>query len=140
MSRELANVLDLCCTWAFCNRNRWKVKTSTYKFHGAGGPRTQGRHMGPRVDGEGPRKTNTPKQANVKSKLPRGGEVDILHWNIICSSLSKVSPVILPVLYTSWHLMYNWVAHPTYKNQNRLCRLIWKHILCSASYRKYLCC
>ena len=27
-------------------------------------------------------KTNTPKQANLKSKLPRGGEIDILQWNI----------------------------------------------------------
>ena len=39
--------------------------------------------------GWGPRKTNTPKQANVKSKLPRGGETDILPRNIVCKSISS---------------------------------------------------
>ena len=29
------------------------------------------------------------KQANLKSKVPRGGETDILHWNIVCSSISS---------------------------------------------------
>ena len=27
------------------------------------------------------------KQANLKSKLPRGGEFDFLHWNMVCSSI-----------------------------------------------------
>ena len=45
--------------------------------------------MGPTVDGQGPRKANTPKQANLKSKLPRGGEIEILHWNIVCRSISS---------------------------------------------------
>ena len=30
-----------------------------------------------------------PKQANLKSKLPRGGETDILHCNIVCSTISS---------------------------------------------------
>ena len=34
-------------------------------------------------------KKNTPNQANLKPKLPRGGEIDILHWNIVCSSISS---------------------------------------------------
>ena len=36
----------------------------------------------------GARKTNTPKQANLKSKLPHGDETDILHWDIACNSIS----------------------------------------------------
>ena len=34
--------------------------------------------------------------------------------------------------------MYNWVAHRIHKNQNSSCRPIWKAILCSTSYRRYL--
>ena len=28
-----------------------------------------------------------PKQTNLKSKLPRGGETNILHCNIVCGSI-----------------------------------------------------
>ena len=31
----------------------------------------------------------TAKQINLKSKLPRSGETDILHCNIVCSSVSS---------------------------------------------------
>ena len=45
------------------------------------------------------------------------------------------------MLYTYQRLyMYNWVAHRIYENQNSSCRLLWKTILRSASYRKYLFC
>ena len=48
--------------------------------------------------------------------------------------LSQINPVILPILYTYQLLyIYNWVAHPIYKNQNRLCRPMWKRILRSVS-------
>ena len=43
--------------------------------------------MGPRADGW--EKQIPPKQANLKPKLPRGGETDILHWNIVCSTISS---------------------------------------------------
>ena len=55
--------------------------------------------------------------------------------------LSKTNPVILPMLYTCQLLyMYNWVADTIYKNQKSLGRPIWKTILRSPRFRRYLCC
>ena len=67
----LINVAHEC----FITQAGKKSKTSTYKFYGAGG--------------WGPRKTNTSKPANLKSKLPRSGETDILPRNIVCKSISS---------------------------------------------------
>ena len=64
---------------------------------------------------------NTTKQENLKSKLPRGGETD--NCNIACSSASSKKSTQFYYQCSQHQLLYvhDWVAHPIYKNQNRLC-------------------
>ena len=51
------------------------------------GPRADMWGLGPRSEKNKYPLPHSPKQANLKSKLPRGGETDILHWNIVCNSI-----------------------------------------------------
>ena len=73
----------MCLTYVahehFVTQTGKKSKPALINFMGLGGQETT---YGAEIRWSRATKTNTPKQANLKSKLPRGGEIDILQWNI----------------------------------------------------------
>ena len=62
-----------------------KPALKIFMDRGTGGLRANMWGLGPTAE----EKQIPPKQVNLKSKLPRGSETDILHWNIVYSSISS---------------------------------------------------